>query len=122
MMAAMLIWLCSAFVPQSSAPAPAPRITVLFFTAPWCEPCRAVHPILDRFARNHEKVVTVMDVDFDRSKAEAERWVVEDIPVVIVVSERGELLLRANGASRQTLRRLESDLEELVGRRSSHGR
>jgi hypothetical protein len=58
----------------------------------------------------------VIEVDFDRAKSEAERWAVEEIPVVIVLSDRGELLLRANGASRQTLRALESGLEELVNK------
>jgi thioredoxin 1 len=123
MIATVLVWLWSALAPQPSASAAAPRFTVLFFTAPWCEPCRAVHPILDRFARKHEKIVRVIDMDFDREKADAERWAVENIPVVIVLSRRGELLLRANGASRQTLQTLESDLEELVSkssRRRSH--
>jgi len=123
MISRALLWFCAGLASQSAVPTPAPRLIVLFFTAPWCEPCRAVHPVLEKFARKHEDTVQVVEVDFEREKAESQRWAVRDIPVVIVLSDRGELLLRVDGASRQTLLGLGSDLEELVkksGKRSSH--
>ncbi len=123
MIASALVPIWIALAAQSPTASPVPRFTVLFFTAPWCEPCRAVHPILARFARRHEKIVKVVEVDFERAKVEADRWGVDDIPVVIVLSNRDELLLRADGASRRTLQTLAADLEELVNRsskRSSH--
>jgi thioredoxin 1 len=113
MTAAALAWLCLAFSACSGS-SPAPRITILFFTASWCDPCRAVEPVLHRFARKNDKIVKVVDVDFDQARDLVERWAVEEIPVTIVLSDRGELLLRANGASRQTLRSLESALNELL--------
>ena len=114
MAALLLAWSAIALAVNADTRAPAPPFTVLFFTAPWCGPCRAVHRILDPYAR--KKVIEVVEVDFDRAKQEVERWGVEQIPVVIVLSDRGRLLLRADGASPETLRALDSGLSELVSK------
>lgn len=91
-------------------------LTILFFTASWCEPCHAVQSILEKFARKHPKEVRFVPVDFDHSPDEAARWDVRAIPVVILISEQGEILLRADGAERETLRTLPSALEDALKR------
>jgi thioredoxin 2 len=93
-----------------------PVLTVLFFTASWCEPCREVGPILARFASKNEKRVKLVTIDFDRAKGEAARWGVREIPVVIVLSAQGKALLRYDGAARQSLATLEPALEDLLKR------
>jgi thioredoxin-like negative regulator of GroEL len=102
--------------PQTTAAKNKPEITVLFFTAPWCEPCRAVDLLLEKLQRRNRKYVRIVNVDFDAAADERARWGVEQIPVVIVLSREGVLLLRADGASRQTLSALESGLAELIHR------
>ena len=94
----------------------APARSVLFFTASWCEPCRAVYPVLKHFADRHGRAVRLVPVDFDRFPEEAARWGVNEIPVVIVISRGGALLLRSEGADRETLRSLEAGLERLLRR------
>ena len=96
---------------ESKSPA---ELTILFFTASWCEPCRAVSPLLERFARKNDKRVKLISVDFDHAKAEAERWGVREIPVVIALSPQGQVLLRYEGAQRQALGNLESNLQDLL--------
>ena len=93
-----------------------PVLTVLFFTASWCEPCREVGPILAKFASKNEKRVKLVTIDFDRAKGEAARWDVREIPVVIVLSAQGKALLRYEGAARQPLATLEPALEDLLKR------
>jgi len=90
------------------------NLTILFFTASWCEPCHAVQPILEKFTRKHPKEVRFVPVDFDRSPEEAARWDVHEIPVVILISKEGKILLRADGAERETLRTLPSALEDAL--------
>jgi len=102
--------------PQTAAAKDNPEITVLFFTASWCEPCRAIDRVLEKLQRRNRKYVRVVNVDFDVAADERARWGVEQIPVVIVLSREGKLLLRADGASRQTLNALESGLAELIQR------
>ena len=91
-----------------------PVLTVLFFTASWCEPCRDVGPILAKFASKNEKRVKLVTIDFDRAKGEAVRWEVREIPVVIVLSAQGKALLRYEGAARQSLATLGPALEDLL--------
>jgi thioredoxin 1 len=90
------------------------NLTILFFTASWCEPCHAVQPILEKFASKHPKEVRLVPVDFDRSPDEAAHWDVRQIPVVILISKEGKVLLRADGAERETLRGLPSGLEDAL--------
>jgi thioredoxin-like negative regulator of GroEL len=92
----------------------APAVNILFFTASWCEPCRAVHPILEKFARKNKKNVKLTTIDFDRAKPEAARWDVQEVPVVIVLSAEGKVLLRYEGASRDSLASLGSALEDCI--------
>jgi thioredoxin 1 len=91
-----------------------PTINILFFTASWCEPCRAVHPILEKVAHKYRKNAKLVIVDFDRAKEEAALWNVQEIPVVIVVSAEGELLLRYEGAKQEYLAKLNSTLEDVL--------
>src|SRR5574337_350434 len=92
----------------------AESLTVLFFTASWCEPCRAVSPILEKFAGKNPKRAKLVAVDFDRAKGEVARWGVREIPVVIVLSPEGSVLLRCDGGDKQALAALESGLRNLL--------
>lgn len=106
----------AAAAPPTTKEHPVAHLTILFFTAPWCEPCHAVQPILEKFASKHPKEVRLVPVDFDQSREEAARWDVHDIPVVILLSSQGTILLRADGAERETLRSLSSALEDALKR------
>jgi len=93
-----------------------PELTILFFTASWCEPCHAVAPILEKFAAKNRHCVELKAFDFDHAKAEAARWGVKQIPVVIVLSSEGKVVLRYEGATKQSLETLDSALQDLVMR------
>lgn len=97
--------------PQSKSQ---PTLTILFFTATWCEPCRAVAPVLEEFARENQKQVKLVAIDFDREKAEVARWHIREIPVVLALSSQGKVLLRFEGADRQGIEALASRLEPLL--------
>jgi len=116
------IFLCAArpitvaATPPATTPQPAHNVTILFFTAAWCEPCHAVESILQKFARKHSGDVRLVAIDFDRSPEEVARWEVRQIPVVILISPQDKVLLRADGAGRETLKNLPSALEETLKR------
>ena len=100
--------------PATTAPRnSASTLNILFFTASWCEPCRAVQPILENFAHKNKKDVKLVIVDFDRAKAEVASWDVQEVPVVIVAAE-GKVLLRLEGARQDSLATLKSALEDLL--------
>jgi thiol-disulfide isomerase/thioredoxin len=105
-----------AAIPPATTPQPVLNVTILFFTAAWCEPCHAVESILEKFARKHSKEVRLVAVDFDHSPVEVARWEIRQIPAVILISAQDKVLLRAEGADRETLKNLPSALEESLKR------
>jgi thioredoxin 1 len=61
---------------------------VVDFWAPWCGPCRAVTPILEQLAADHERVLFAK-VNIDENPSFASRYGVLSIPTAILF-EHGE--------------------------------
>jgi thioredoxin 1 len=71
----------------------ATKPVVVDFWAPWCGPCRAVHPVLEQLAAETERVEFVK-VDIDENPVIASRYDVLSIPTVMLFED---------GAPRETL-------------------
>jgi thioredoxin 1 len=69
------------------------RPVVVDFWAPWCGPCKAVHPVLEQLAELSEGTEFVK-IDIDENPVIASRYDVLSIPTVI---------LFAGGEARETL-------------------
>lgn len=69
---------------------------LLTFSAPWCPPCRALKPILDRIARELGKNLKVLVVDADRNPSLVGRFGVEGVPTSLLVVD-GEVKDRIMG-------------------------
>lgn len=106
--ALVLLVLCS-FRPLEASNGKFGRL--LFFTAPWCEPCHKMEPLVANLAKKYK--VEMVSVDFDRSPQAVEDFKVESLPTIILLDSQGQLLFRAEGASRQTMRALTTALKTL---------
>ena len=82
-----------------------PRPVVMDFWAPWCGPCRAQGPILERFAGQVGERALVAKVNVDEERSLAGQFGVQAIPTLIVMKQ-GKVVHRMVGVqSAETLLR-----------------
>jgi thioredoxin 1 len=77
------------------------------FWAPWCGPCRVVHPILEEIAAEREDL-RIVSLNTDENQQTAAQYEVLSIPTLILFKDGAEAK-RVIGAMPK--RRLESELE-----------
>ncbi len=70
---------------------------VVDFWAPWCGPCKAVAPILDKLAEDYSDKVVIAKVNTDEDNQYAAQYGVQGIPTMIFFHE-GKLVHRQVGA------------------------
>ncbi|EPS72951.1 hypothetical protein M569_01802 [Genlisea aurea] len=54
------------------------------FWAPWCGPCRMIHPLIDKLAKDYAGKLKCYKVNTDESPAIATRYGIRSIPTVII--------------------------------------
>ena len=78
------------------------------FWAPWCGPCRVVHPILEEIQAERESELRIVSLNVDENQQTAARYEVLSIPTLILFRDGAEAK-RIVGALPK--RRLEAELE-----------
>ena len=84
------------------------RVLVDFY-AVWCPPCRALAPLLERFADQNAERVKVVKVDTDLDEALAERYHIRTIPTLVSFQGGSEVKRAVNPQSRAKLDDLIAD-------------
>jgi thioredoxin 1 len=77
------------------------------FWAPWCGPCRVVHPVLEEIDAEREDL-RVVSLNVDENQQTAAKYEVLSIPTLILFRD-GEMAKKVIGAMPK--RRLEAELE-----------
>jgi len=78
------------------------------FWAPWCGPCRVVHPILEEIAAERSEELRIVSLNVDDNQQTAARYEVLSIPTMILFRDGAEAK-RVVGALPK--RRLEAELD-----------
>src|SRR5579883_977919 len=60
---------------------------LLEFTADWCQPCKAIAPEVEAFAREMEGKAKVVKVDVDKAPIIAQQLRIQSVPTFMVVAE-----------------------------------
>jgi thioredoxin len=77
------------------------------FWAPWCGPCRVVHPILEEIDAEREEL-KIVSLNTDENQQTSARYEVLSIPTLILFKD-GQIAKKVIGAMPK--RRLEAELE-----------
>ena len=73
------------------------KVTVLYFWAEWCGPCKALSPALQQMAdADHD--ITLKKINADQSPAEMDQHRVKVLPHVIVYDRNGGIVGAVTGA------------------------
>jgi thioredoxin len=80
------------------------------FWAPWCGPCRVVHPVLEEIDAERDDL-KIVSLNTDENPQTAAKYEVLSIPTMIVFKD-GDVATRLVGARPKA--RLESELEPVL--------
>jgi thioredoxin 1 len=80
------------------------------FWAPWCGPCRVVHPILEEIS-NERDDLRIVSINVDENQQTAARYEILSIPTLLLFKD-GEIAKRVIGALPK--KRLEAELEPVL--------
>jgi thioredoxin 1 len=73
------------------------KVTVLYFWAEWCGPCKGLSPALQQMAdADHD--ITLKKINADESQAEMDQHHVKALPHVIVYDRNGGIVGTVTGA------------------------
>jgi thioredoxin 1 len=57
------------------------------FSATWCQPCRAIAPLVNQLAGEYEGRVKVTAVDIDESPATAQKFQIRGVPTLLLIKD-----------------------------------
>lgn len=77
-------------------------ITVMKFTAPWCQPCKKYTPILESWVESREDVKFGEHIDIDRDPDTAAHYGVQGVPFTVFMDSTGKALAGVKGALTKT--------------------
>lgn len=61
------------------------------FFASWCQPCKALSPLLDAVAQEYEGRLDIAKVDIDHAQETAMRFGIQGVPTVIFFKDGQEV-------------------------------
>ena len=70
---------------------------VVDFWAPWCGPCKMMHPVLEQLKEKQADRLRIIKIDVDKNPSLATQYQIQSVPTLIAFRE-GNVLWRQSGA------------------------
>ena len=68
---------------------------ILYFSAPWCEPCKVFGPVVNSAASQKNIPVKKINIDYDVNFVE--KYNIKNVPTVVLTDDAGNELNRLMG-------------------------
>ena len=68
---------------------------VLYFSAPWCGPCKTFKPVVESASSDLGVRVNYVNVDYDASLPQ--KYSITSVPTIIILGATGDELYRKSG-------------------------
>ena len=70
-------------------------MNVIYFSAPWCGPCKMFKPVLQQVAS--EMGIAINDINVDYDATFTEKYSVTSVPTLIILDYKGDVAFRNSG-------------------------
>ncbi len=67
-------------------------IALVDFNAPWCAPCRAQRPIIEKLSKKFKDRVAILEINVDENQQTAMHLGIASIPTLIIFKDGKEVM------------------------------
>ncbi len=72
-------------------------LVLVDFFATWCQPCKMMHPVLEKLKANLGDKIRIIKVDIDKHQSIAIHYNIQSVPTMMLF-RKGQQLWRQSGA------------------------
>ncbi len=72
------------------------ELTLIDFSAEWCQPCKMMPPILKQVKQTMGDKIRILKVDVDKNPAISRKYMIQNVPTLMIF-RKGEVLFRQAG-------------------------
>lgn len=69
---------------------------ILYFSAPWCGPCKVMSPLVEQMGKQGKIKVKKVNIDYDASTTQ--KYSIRNIPTMVLTDLQGNEIKRHTGA------------------------